>query len=241
MEVLRAFRSDRAPVTNAELVRRTGFSKASVSRFTATLAQLDFVRQVPGGRAFEIGTGPLGIGQAFLACSELSRVAEPVLQDLAERLGVSAALALPDQLDMIYVAYRASERVVALRMGVGWVFPMAVTAVGHACLWAQHLVERDRLMEQLRRQAGAQGDALMKCIDASFAQLDRSGACGTLSTFQRDAYAIATPIRVGRQQVLMGLSCGRAGTRPDLSAETARITPHLHEAARTLQILLADK
>jgi DNA-binding IclR family transcriptional regulator len=132
LQVLRAFRSNSAPLTNAELVGRTRLSKATVSRLTSTLLQLGYLRRGPDGRAFEVAARPLGIGHAFIASSELLHETQPLLQTLADRLAVSVALAIGDGLDMLYVAYRASQRVATLRLGVGSVLPMGTTSIGHA-------------------------------------------------------------------------------------------------------------
>jgi hypothetical protein len=70
LQVLRAFRSDRAALSNLELVQRTGLSKATVSRLTSTLLHLGYLRHVPGSRAFALSAAPLGIGHAYLAASE---------------------------------------------------------------------------------------------------------------------------------------------------------------------------
>jgi hypothetical protein len=136
LEVLRAFRSDRTPLTNAELVRRTGLPKATVSRLTSTLLQVGFLRQAPGRRAFELADGALGIGVAFLGTNDLLHAAQPLLQDLADRLDVSVALAVPEGLDMLYVGYGVSRQVATLRLGVGSVLPMGSTSIGRAYLWA---------------------------------------------------------------------------------------------------------
>ena len=45
LEVLRAFHAERTPLSNAELVRRTGLSKATVSRLTTTLIRIGFLRR----------------------------------------------------------------------------------------------------------------------------------------------------------------------------------------------------
>lgn len=239
MSVLRAFRSDRAPVSNAELVRRTGLSKATVSRLTSTLLQLGFLRHVPEGREFELATGGLGVGHALVASSELVRIAEPVLQDLADGLGVSVALAVPDDLDMLYVAYRASRRVATLRLGTGSVLPMGTTSIGHAYLWGLPARQRTRLVARLKDAAGTQGRAVARGIEASFAELEASGVCSVLGGFQRDAFGIATPVHIGAGRVVMGLSCGRADMQPELAAERRRIAPDLKAAAARLEQLLA--
>lgn len=240
LQVLRAFRSDRAPVGNAELVRRTGLSKATVSRLTSTLVHLGFLRHAPGRRDFELAVGALGIGHAFVATSELLQRANPLMQELAERLGVSVALGLQDGLDMLYVAYRVSQHVATLRLGQGSVLPMASTAIGRAYLWGLEPAERDRALRALQRGLGPQWPLLERGLRASFDELESTGTCAVLGAYQRDAYAVALPLRVGWQRLPMAMSCGKAAIEPDLAAERARIAPVLIEAAARLQSLLAD-
>lgn len=239
MQVLRAFKSDRAPLGNAELVRRTGFSKATVSRLTSTLLQLGYLRHASGSREFELAAAPLAIGHAFVASSELLQAAQPFMQALADRLAVSVALAIGDGLDMLYIAYRASHRVATLRLGVGSVLPMGTTSIGHAYLWALPAAEQRRLIAQLHRQAGARAAAVERGIRESFAELESTGTCGVLGGFQRDAYGVSLPVRVGRDEVVMGLSCGKAVVQPDLVAERKRIAPVLKAAAVQFEELLA--
>ena len=136
LAILRAFTADDATLGNQDLIERTGLPKATVSRLTTTLVHTGFLRRAVDGRAFEVGARPLGVGHAFVATSELLREAQPFLQTLADRLGVSVALAIGDGTDMLYIAYRASQRVATLRLGVGSVLPMGTTSIGHAYLWA---------------------------------------------------------------------------------------------------------
>jgi DNA-binding IclR family transcriptional regulator len=240
MQVLRAFRSDRIPLGNAELVRRTGLSKATVSRLTSTLVQLGFLRNPPGSREFELATAALSIGHAFVASSELLMAAQPVMQDLADELGVSVALAMPNELDMLYVGYCASEKVATLRLGVGSVLPMAFTAVGHAWLWAQPRTDRLRLLRRLEEAAGPRWLGVADSLEESFVELEEAGTCCLLGKLQRDVFAIALPVRIGREGVVMGLSCGKAKVRPDLVAERKRIAPALRKTAAQLEARLAD-
>lgn len=240
IQVLRAFRSERTPVTNAELVRRTGLPKATISRLTSTLVQLGFLRQVPGGRQFELAAGALGIGHSFVATSALLERATPHLQDLADRLGVSVALGLRDGLDMLYVAYRVSHHVATLRLGLGSVLPMATTAIGRAYLWGLADDERAALMDALQRGLGPQWPQLATGIEDSFRELQGTGTCAVLGGYQRDAYALALPVRVGRQRLPMAMSCGKAVIGPNLGAERQRIAPVLREAADRFEALVAD-
>lgn len=240
MQVLRAFRSDRAPLSNAELVRRTGLPKATVSRLTSTLLQLGFLRHVPGGREFELAAAPVGIGHAYLSGCELLRIANPFLQDLADELNVSVALSVRDGLEMLYVGYRASHKVRTLRLGVGSMLPLGSTAIGRAYLWRLPSDEREELLSLLRFQAGTGALALMRGVKQSFDELKRTGICSVLAGYQRDAYGIALPVVVGKKQIVMSMSCGKANVQPDLAAESQRIAPVLRAAALRFQNLLAD-
>lgn len=240
LEVLRAFRSDRAPLGNAELVRRTGLPKATVSRLTSTLLQTGFLRLVPGTREFELSTGALGIGHAYLAGSEWLQAAQPLMQELADRLDVSVALGIQDGIDMLYVGYSVSRKVATLRLGVGSVLPMGTTSIGRAYLWGLPAEEQAHLIAEHRSRAGAQGTQLEQAILASFVELDATGTCAVLGGYQRGTYGVALPIRAGRQRTLMGLSCGKADVELDLPAERGRIAPALKETAVRIEALLAE-
>ncbi|WP_028222504.1 IclR family transcriptional regulator [Paraburkholderia oxyphila] len=240
LEVLRAFRSNRAPLSNAELVRRTGLSKATVSRLTSTLIQVGFLRLVPGKREFELSIGALGIGHAYLATNDLLQAAQPLLQELADRLDVSVALSVRDGIDMLYVGYRVSRKVATLRLGVGSVLPMSTTSIGRAYLWGLPDEERQGLIEEHKRRAGPQGDALEQAILESFEELEGTGTCAVLGGFQRSTFGVALPVWVGREGALMSMSCGKADVDLDLRAERERIAPALKEAAEKLQAQLAD-
>jgi DNA-binding IclR family transcriptional regulator len=240
MEVLRAFRSDRTPLTNAELVRRTGLPKATVSRLTSTLIQVGYLRQVPGTREFELAAGALGVGHAYLTTSELLQAAQPLLQDLADRLDVSVALGIRDGIDMLYASYQVSRKVATLRLGVGSILPMSTTAIGRAYMWGLPRAEQSALIEEHLRRAGPQAQALEQSLATSFKELETQGTCAVMGGFQRNTYGVALPIRLGRENTLMGMSCGKADVLLDLKSERERIAPALEDVAQRLQTLLAQ-
>ena len=61
-----------------------------------------------------------------------------------------------------------------------------------------------------------------------------------LGGYQRDAYGIALPVRLGRQRLLMSLSCGKVIVRENLRDEKQRIDPVLKKAAIELEQMLAN-
>lgn len=240
LQVLRAFRAERAPLTNGELVRRTGLSKSTVSRLTITLISLGFLRRVAHGPQFELASGALGIGHAYLETSPVARLAHPFMQQLADRLNVSVALAVPNQLDMLYIAYRTSARIATLRLGVGSLLPMGWTSVGRAWLWRLPEDMQRHYIASIMQAAGPRVEDVRKGIEAAFEDLRTTGVCMSLGKYQRNAYGIALPVEVGRSGALMTLSCGAVELEPDIASIRKRIVPELKAAAIELTVLLRE-
>ncbi|MCO7515418.1 IclR family transcriptional regulator [Pseudomonas guariconensis] len=240
LQVLRAFRNERTPLSNAEIVARTGLPKSTVSRLTSTLLASGFLRHAPGGRQFELGLGSLGIGHAFLETSPLVRLALPFMQDLADELNVSVALAIRNGFEMLYVAYCSSRNITTLRLGVGAMLPMVSTAIGRAYMWGLSDEDREVLFGELEEHFGGAFEALQKKISESFSELDAMGTCLVKSGYQRDTYGIAVPIRVGVQRTVVGLNCGAAVVGADFAQVRSVIGGRLMRAAPELERLLQD-
>lgn len=238
LQVLSAFRAERTSLTNGDLVRRTGLSRSVVSRLTATLIQLGFIRRVAGGPRFELATGVFGIGNAYLAANPVTRLAQPLMQQLADRLGVAVALAVPRHLDMLYIAHRYTTRNSTLQLGVGSLLPMGVTAIGKAWLWGLPDDARQDHVAQLLNAAGDRARTLRASFDAAFEELASTGVCTSVGEYQQNAFGVALPIRVGSLGTLMALSCGAVESKPEADAIRNRIAPALKQAALDMNALL---
>lgn len=119
-----------APVLAPGRAPRVVSCIGAAGQFTRARVQRGFVRRARGGREFELADAARGMGDALVASSEFVCAAECLMQAWADRLGVSVALAMPEGLDMLYVAYRAGQGVATLRLSRGSVLPMAGAADG---------------------------------------------------------------------------------------------------------------
>lgn len=241
LQVLRAFRAERTSLTDTELAQRTGLSRSAVQRLAATLLHLGYLRHAPGGARFELASGVFGIGQAWLDADPIARAATPVIQALANKLGVAVALAVPDQLDMLTIAYGVAACVQLPRVGVGTLAPMARTAPGHAWLWGLPEYERRRYLLRLLEAAGVQAPTLRKTIESSFEELHAWGVCAAQEAFEHGVYGcVALPLRAGQWRMPMALGVTSVDAPPDIDALRTRVVPELSQAARELTVLLAD-
>lgn len=240
LEVLRAFRCEARPLANRTIAERTGLPKSTVSRITSTLVSLGYLNRVPALGYYQLGTGVLGIGNAYLETSEIRREAIPLMERFAARNGVSAGLAVGDGTDIMYVAWCRSPKTLTLRLSAGSRLPIARTAIGKAYLWALPQPERREAISQIKQEAGARARAVMDRIDAAFEDLDRYGYCISLAEYQKNTFGIGVPLVLDEGHTVMALSAG--GARLDVTETALRrsIAPDLVQAALLVRAAIAE-
>jgi DNA-binding IclR family transcriptional regulator len=242
LHLLKAFAGEARSLSNADLVKKTGYSKASVSRITGTLVALRYLQRTPDGLRFQIGLRGLTLGHNYLASNAIHKLARPIMQSFADEFDVSVALGVADGLDMVYIEYCKSPNIVTLRLGVGSVLPMELTSIGRAYLWALPPRERQRLLFGLLKRAGAKGPELVTRIESAFDHLDKHGYCTSIGEYQRDSYGLSVPLQVGSPPFLMSLNCGAVWREPPHALIENVLAPKLQKMARALTkaLLTAD-
>jgi DNA-binding IclR family transcriptional regulator len=208
--VLRCFTETRRVLTPTELARLTGVPRPTVTRLASTLVTLGLMQQEPGSERFMLGPGVVSIARVFLAGLDVRAVARPHMLALAEEVGGSVYLAVPDGLDMVLIeACRPRSTMLAPRLDVGSRAPMANSALGRAYLWALPPPERQRLIESLRLARGSDWAALEGGLMRSLKDADRLGYCISAGEFHREINSVSVPL-VGPTGEVMALNCGSA-------------------------------
>ncbi|HET8560507.1 MAG TPA: IclR family transcriptional regulator [Marmoricola sp.] len=138
LSILSAFSSARPVLGIADLARAAGLTKSTTHRYVATLVRLDYVQQDPETRKYYLGPRVIDLGFAAIDSMELTRVAAPALQALADETGYTVSMAVCDGPDIVYVDRRRSGRRTSLAMDlnlhVGSRLPAYCTAMGKAML-----------------------------------------------------------------------------------------------------------
>ncbi len=238
--ILKALGGQNTPLTHAEVVRSTGYSKASVSRIMATLLCLGYIARDTDGVRVRIGARGRALGHTYRANSRLGALARPAMQALSHQHQMSVALGVGCGIDMLYIEYCKSPTVNTLCFSVGARLPMVISAMGRAYLSAQPLDQRQRLMEVIR-SSGHPGvsDALHR-TEMAFGQIERDGYCVAIGEFQRDTYGIAVPISLGSPEVPMSLSCCGIVPPPDDHHIREAIAPALIATTGRIRSILSE-
>jgi DNA-binding IclR family transcriptional regulator len=206
--ILRAFRAIDAPLGNKEIAERTRLPKATVARLSYTLCQMGYLRQVGPHGQYHLGDKITALGYELLRTISIRRVAEPLMQALADKHEMSVALGIGDGPDMVYLHYCSGPETVTMRLRVGSMVPIAQSAMGRAYMWALPETARQHHMQAIRAAAGSDADSIEAELRAEIAQVDRRGFAVSFGAWRREIYAVGAPVWLDRGDTVLALNCG---------------------------------
>ena len=87
-----------------EIAKKLALPRTKVFRLLQTLQSMDYLRCEPDKRRFSLGPALLSRGFEYLASLDMVEVAQPILQRLRDRTGLSSHMAIREGREVIYVA-----------------------------------------------------------------------------------------------------------------------------------------
>ncbi len=221
LEVLSCFKAGDAYLGNSQIAGRTGLPKSTVSRLTATLTEVGYLRFSPEQNQYHLGNAVLSLGYALLAQMDVRRIARPLMQALAEHTQSSVNLGIRDGLNMVYIDTYRNASTYAVQLDVGAQVPIATTSMGRAYLAALPDTERAELLGQIRRHDQDQWPAVSTGIEQALRDYREHGYCCSLGDWRQEVHAIAVPLVPADGADLLVFSCSGASfqLRPQLLAD----------------------
>jgi DNA-binding IclR family transcriptional regulator len=205
LEILRSFRSGEKSLQFTDILERTKIPRLSAQKLLHTLTAQHFLRYLPELDRYEPDVSCFVLGHALRTSLPILRVARPIMQALAEKLGVDVFLALRDGMEMMILEY-CSARTEAAEFSVGSLVPLAQTAVGRAWLWAQKPAIQGEYIERIRAEADANALNAIPGIYRAFQDLAQRGYCLSLGEWPQDRHAVATPLIPGGGREVLALA-----------------------------------
>ena len=208
LEVLRCFRPGEQFLTNAELARRCGIPKPTISRLTYTLTKLGYLNYSEHQAKYRLGAGVLALGYRMLSSLDVRALARAPMLELAEYAQASVSLGTRDRLSMVYIETTRSSANVTLRLDVGSRIPLATTAMGKALLCALPQAERDYLLDHVRQQDGERWPRIKAGIEQAYRDYQDYGFCVSAGEWQGDVHAVGVPTFGAEGEQLLAFNCG---------------------------------
>lgn len=208
LEILRSFTVDDSTLGNQELIERTGLPKATVSRLTATLVSLGYLHYDSQLGRYSIGPATVSLGYSALSSSAVVHMAQPLMQELADRTGVATALGTRDGLEMVYLANCRSQSPVSLRLNVGSRLPIWRTAMGLAYLAGMQPDIRDDVVRKMIAHEPGHEARIRASVAAAIDSSLRHGFVAIFGSWYSYINAVGVAFRPTDGSPLVAITCG---------------------------------
>lgn len=223
---------DRGEVSAYDLSRDLQIPISTTYRFLSTLRDRGLIRETDG--RFTIGPRLASRGVALPTRTELRRLSRPTLEELAERCGETALIAVRVADQGLCLDQVESRHPVRLVFTIGQRLPLYAGATTRVLL----AFAPSSIVDQVISDAAAVTDAtpLGDDLRARLARTRQSGVATSRSELMSHAIAIAVPVLAGDECV-----CSLAVAAPDHRAEASaqrQIKALLLAARRDLEALL---
>lgn len=193
-DVLRALADEDAAVPLTDVAARAGLPPSTTSRLLTTLESIAVVTRGPMRGTWMPGPGLAALAGPAHSISHLLAIAHPYLQELVDRFGEDAALAVADGFDLIYADQAHSPSAVGVPDWTGQRFAPHTVAGGLVVMawWPQHT-----LASYLARGLVAATDRTLTDPDAVRARLvgiRRRGYGWASGEWVEGVSAVAAPV-----------------------------------------------
>jgi IclR family pca regulon transcriptional regulator len=165
---------------------------------------------------------------------------QPWLDQLSERVGQSASVAIRDDTEIVYLARAAQRRVMSIGLMPGSRLPAHCTSLGRVLLAAlpeteaRAIVERSDLAPRTALSLTDPEEIMARVVaarDEGHAIIDQEVEIGLRS--------IAVPLRNARGQVVAALNIGLAATQSEARELARRFLPEMRRVQAGLERVLS--
>lgn len=226
LRVLRCFSVDTPELGVSEIARRTELHKSTVHRLLATLESEGFIRQTSEGR-YTLSLLLLELSAGVVAWEGVRETVLSALQQLTERTGETAHLAVMDAGEVLYI--EKVEGTWSLRMpsSVGKRLPLNCTALGKVFLAGLDRAEGHRIIHGRQWEARTPKTLTRPDeLEAEISTVREQGFALDQEEIEEGLVCIAAPVVDDR---------GRTSAAVSISAPASRTLAHLDERIEAVQ------
>ncbi|HSJ43232.1 MAG TPA: IclR family transcriptional regulator [Euzebyales bacterium] len=205
-DVLRTLAADDAAVSLADVAERAGLPASTTSRLLTTLESIAVVSRGPSRGTWMPGPGLAALTGPAHSVSHLLGIAHPYLQELVDRFGEDAALAVEDGFDLIYADQAHSPSAVGVPDWTGRRFAPHTVAGGFVIMacWPER-----KLVDYLARGPAPSTDRTLTnphAIRARLAEVRRRGYGWASGEWVDGVSAVAAPVLTADGHLLATLN-----------------------------------
>lgn len=197
------------PVSLKVIAEETGHNPSTLSRVLSDLVQIGYVRK-HGYREFALDLGLIPLGQKALSHFPLPRIANPLIHEVATRLGVEGALAGLHRGKMVYL-YRTGAGLESGTMSRAFDFPLYKSVAGLVILAFSPEADVRGLLECSMREDGVKPREAARLLAGLLKKIGDVSGAGYICQEDDGGWNVSFPLRKGGGLFAVSL---HGGTRP---------------------------
>lgn len=238
--VLEAMAEAGVPVTPTEINQILGLPKPTIHRLFTTLETEGFIQREIDGRGYSPGRRMRHMSVGVLSSLRIRTARIAILTKLAEEIGETSNIAIPDRDAMVYMDRVETKWPLRIQLPIGTRVPFYCTASGKLYLSSldrRHLrnYAQSARLEPRTRTTISDPDTLI----AEALAIRERGYATDNAEFMEDMIAVAVPIRDHNGRLVSTLSFHAPVQRLSM-AEAIRHVDRLRASAKHLSDLLSD-
>lgn len=211
LEILRCFRRGDLTLTNSDFSERTGLPKATISRLTHTLCELDYLVADSRVGTYRLSAGVLRLGFSRLAAMDMRDRAKHEMHALrmdGPNPFITVALGEQHRTEVIYLATESSTEEVTLLMRVGSRLPLFHSAMGKAILALTSEERCEQIFGFARMEGEDVEEEARKQYKDAVSEYTAKGYCTGYGNWRSDVNGIAVPVHSLSDGRVYGLNVG---------------------------------
>jgi IclR family pca regulon transcriptional regulator len=240
LSVMRALAEHGPRLSTSEVARLTGLSRAAAGRCLHTLVVTGYASSI--GSTWELAPAVISLASPYLAASSgplgsasIARVAQPVLEQLADRLHESSSLAVLDGDNVIYLARAAARRILSIELAVGSRLPATCTSMGRVLLASIADGLLTRFLDRVPLEAHTPLTIIDKAeLRAELARVRVQGFAIVDQELELGLRSIAVPVRRKDGMVIAAINAGVHVARANTEALRLEFLPALQRASAAI-------
>jgi IclR family transcriptional regulator, pca regulon regulatory protein len=235
LAILGCFTPKRPVLGIADIADDLGMSRSTTHRYVITLVALGFLEQ-GASRKYRLGLRVTDLGMSALNSTGLREHAHPYLEELRQRTSYTAALAVLDGTDILYVdrvrSFRRGQNIIDLGVHAGSRLPAYCTAMGKLLLASLPDSQQRELLASLKpAKRGPKTITTKKALREELDQVRDGAMAVNDEELAAGLYAIAVPVRDQASEVVAAVGLSAPSSLISLDELVNALGPHLVSAA----------
>lgn len=205
--ILEAFSIETPTLTNAELAKKTGIDRSTITRLMQSLEKVEFVNRDKNSGKYSLTHKLSQIGNVYVKTATLNSQGRPFLEKLSDRFNENTQMGVLDKTEVLYLEQVICSQHIKLMSYAGSRLPAYCTGVGKLLLAYISDNKFDEYCQSVdfipHTPKTIVKPALLK---KHLAKIRKTGFAVAKSEFREDVISIAAPVWNENNEIIAAIS-----------------------------------